>query len=492
MSENLLQQAPGPGIAGSIGANKPTLRSQLLWASLFPLAFFGLLFALVIYTALNQMVLNLVTQRNTAQVQALSDTLAQNYTGGTGPTNPVIDKALQSIDPVDGSRLYVIDQQGKLLASSETNLNDLPLKMDELAQFFRNGKPSSKLTTSTATTDEMVVSFAPLPGGQLSLVLTEPWTALMSPAFNYELVLVGLLALGTALSLVMLSLSINRIIRPITGLAEKATGAVPGSVFHPVPEHGPQEIRALINAFNQMVIRLADQQTVLRQYAHKALLSQEEERQRLSHELHDGTLQDLVGLAQRVELCRSELDSDPRRASQRLDELQKLLGQTLDDVRRISNALRPPVLEDFGLPIALEALCKDLRQEKPSVQCDYTVTGQPHRLQPDLELAVYRVVQEALTNIRKHALDARRVQVDLAFGETEIQATVKNDGAVFTNREALLYVRSGHLGLAGMYERARLFGGNLSITADAEDNTVVSLQLPFSQDSLAVDRDLSV
>lgn len=482
MSENLSQPTLPSGSAGASEPTQPTLRSQLLWASVFPLAFFGLLFAMLVYTALNQLVLNLVIQRNTAQVQALSDSLSQTYPGATAPTNRAIDQALQSIDPVNGSRLYVIAPPGKLLASSEANLNDLPLKTDELAQFIRNDKASSQLTTSTATTDEMVVSFAPLPGGQLALVLTEPWTALMWPAFNYEFVLIGLLALGTALSLVMLSLSINRIIRPIAGLAEKASGAVPGSVFHPVPEHGPQEIRALITAFNQMVIRLAEQQTVLRQYAHKALLSQEEERQRLSHELHDGTLQDLVGLAQRVELCHSELDSDPRRASQRLDELQKLLGQTLADVRRISNALRPPVLEDFGLPVALEALCKDLSQAKPSIQCDYTITGQPHRLQPDLELAVYRVVQEALTNIRKHALDARRVQVDLTFAETEIQATVKNDGTVFTNREALLYVRSGHLGLAGMYERARLFGGNLEISADAQENTVVSLQLPVSQD----------
>ncbi len=478
MSEN---SAP-PELSNPAGASKPSLRSQLLWASLFPLAIFGLLFTLVIYTALNQMVLGLVTQRNTAQVQALGGSLAQRFSGGATPTNAAISAALQTLDPVSGSRLYVMDPHGNLLASSESNLTGLPLKAGELAQFIQNGEPASQLTTSTATTDELVVSFAPLPGGRLGIVLTEPWTAIMAPAFNYELVLVGLLALGTALSLVMLSLSINRIIRPITGLAEKASGAVPGSVFHPVPEHGPQEIRTLINAFNQMVIRLAEQQTALRQYAHKALLSQEEERQRLSHELHDGTLQDLVGLAQRVELCRSELDSDPRRAAQRLDELQKLLGQTLAGVRRISNALRPPVLEDFGLPIALEALCKDLQQEKPAVQCDYTVSGPPRRLPPDLELAVYRVVQEALTNIRKHALDARRVQVDLVFGESEIQATVKNDGAAFTNQEAHLYVRSGHLGLAGMYERARLFGGNLNISADAQDNTVVSLQLPLAED----------
>jgi signal transduction histidine kinase len=282
----------------------------------------------------------------------------------------------------------------------------------------------------------------------------------------------------------MLSLSIGRVIRPIGVLAEHAAEAVPGSVFHPVPSHGPLEIRRLINAFNQMVIRLAEQQTALRQYAHKALLSQEEERQRLSHELHDGTLQDLLSLAQRVELCRNELERDPPLARRRLDELHTLLEQSVDNVRRISNALRPPVLEDLGLSIALDALCKDLRQDKPALRCEYSVTGETRRLQPDLELAVYRVVQEALANIRKHAQDATLVEVELSFSDAEIQATVKNDGAVFTNQDVQSSVRSGHLGLAGMYERTRLFGGTLTISTDPNECTTVSLQLPCSYTTL--------
>jgi len=231
-----------------------------------------------------------------------------------------------------------------------------------------------------------------------------------------------------------------------------------------------------------MVIRLAEQQSTLRHYAHKALLSQEDERQRISHELHDGTLQDLVGLTQRVELCRNELDKNPHLARHRLDELQGLLEQTLAGVRRISIALRPPVLEDFGISIALDALCKDLKQDKPALQCDYTVSGETRRLNPDLELAVYRVVQEALANIRKHAQDASWVKVDLVFTDTEIQATVINDGTAFTNQDVRSFVLSGHLGLAGMYERARLFGGTLAITSESDITTKVSLVLPCTLD----------
>jgi len=479
MSENRAQQPAAP-----VDLSGASIRAQLLWASLFPLAFFGLLSTLVTSSALNQMMLNLVTQRNTAQAQVLADSLALDSSAENTPTSSALNSMLQTLEPVDGSRLYLIDSQGKLIASSEVGLSSLPLNSAELMDFIGGNKPGSQLMESAATSDEVVVSFAPLPGVKLGVIIEEPWAANMSPAFYYQVILVGLLVLGTALSLGMLSLAVGRVIRPIAVLAENATGAVPGSVFHPVPEYGPRELRILTNAFNRMVIRLAEQQTVLRQFAHKALLSQEEERQRLSHELHDGTLQDLVGLAQRVELCRSELERNPQLAQRRLDELHGLLETTLDDVRRISKALRPPVLEDLGLSVALEDMCKDIKLDKPSLQCEYTVFGEPQRLQPDLELGIYRVVQEALTNIRKHAQDAKLVQVELIFAKDAIQARVKNDGAVFASQDVRSLVRSGHLGLAGMYERARLFGGSLEITSEPDECTAVTLQLPLSEDSL--------
>jgi two-component system sensor histidine kinase DegS len=277
----------------------------------------------------------------------------------------------------------------------------------------------------------------------------------------------------------MLSLSIGRVIRPIADLANSAIQAIPGSIFRPMPEQGPDEISGLIKAFNQMVIRLAEQQGTMRQYAHKALLSQEEERQRLSHELHDGTVQDLVGLAQRVELCRSELERDPDQARHRLDELQSLVEQTLSNVRRISNALRPSILEDLGLSVSLQALCIDLENQMPSVGCSCVVSDEQRRLPPDIELAIFRVVQEALVNIRKHSPNATYVEVELTFGEEDVQAVIRNDGSSFPTLDLRSQVRTGHLGLAGMYERARLFHGELEIISDPENVTTVRLHLPI-------------
>ena len=463
---------------GAIEMEGSSMRSQLIWASLFPLAFFGLLSMLVTASALNQMMSSLVTQRNTAQVQVAAASLENNQLPSTNDLRAV----LQSLEPVEGSQLYLIDASGKLLGNSSTQPASLPIKADALSALIQAQKPVSLLVESAATADEVMVSFAPLPGRQQAVILEEPWAAIMAPAFYYQAALVVLLAIGTALSLGMLSLSLSRIIRPIANLAENARGAVPGSVFHPVSEQGPSELRILIKAFNQMVIRLAEQQGTLREYAHKALLSQEEERQRLSHELHDGTVQDLVGLAQRVELCRTEMERNPLQARRRLDELHSLVEQTLSDVRRISTALRPPVLDDLGLQVALDAICKDLQQDKPALAVEYSVVGQERRLQPDLELAVYRIVQEALANIRKHVGQASQVQVSLTFAEDEIQACVRNNGGVFANPDVNSFVRSGHLGLAGMYERARLFGGTLNITAEADGNTLVLLKLPYVQE----------
>jgi signal transduction histidine kinase len=480
MSENGNGQIAATGGQDPSPARGSTIRRQLILASLFPLAFFGLLSILVTSVALYQVTLRLALEGNIAKVQAAAEDLAKIPSGQSVPASSDIRDILISLDVENGSYLYVVDGNGELVSASTPELKSLTFSNDQLQAFVREGKPASRLMVSSNSGDEAIISFAPLPAVNGGVILEEPWSAILAPASYYQVVLAGLLALGTILSLYMLSLSIGRVIHPIIELANSAIRAVPGSVFHPMMEQGPVELQGLIKAFNQMVIRLAEQQGTLRQYAHKALLSQEEERQRLSHELHDGTVQDLVGLAQRVELCRSEMERDPELARRRLDELQDLVEQTLNDVRRISNALRPSILEDLGLSVALQALCSDLEKQMPSVRCECAVSDEQRRLPPDVELAVFRVVQEALVNIRKHVPSTAHVQVELTFREEDIQAVIHNDGSALPDFDVRSLVRTGHLGLAGMYERARLFHGELDIVADPGGGTTVTLRLPLA------------
>ncbi len=484
------QLAPIAALSDGRTASGGTIRRQLMWASLFPLAFFGMLSILVMASALYETTLRLVTQRNTSRAEAAADRLAWTVAapGGGQHAGRTVPEALGQIRADSGAaEILFVNPSGSVISQVGRVLVDDALLQAEMPKFALQNTPRSLLVTSPASGDQMILSYAPVPGTDHGLLIVDSWSLAMTPAYYYQLMLVALLTLGTLLSLVMLSASVGRLIRPITDLSRTAVGAIPGSIFHPVPERGPVELRSLTASFNQMVIQLAEQQTTLRQYAQKALLSQEEERQRLSHELHDGTVQDLVGLAQRLELCRGEMESDPARAKRRLDELRGLAQHTLNEVRQISNALRPSILQDLGLAAALQVLCSDLERDAPGVECtcrlnDSQATisaGQTRRLQPEMELAIFRVAQEALTNIRKHAQDATQVCVELELDEDRLELDVRDNGCGTGQPDLNQLVRNGHLGYAGMYERARLFGGKLEVVSAPESGTTVKMNLPL-------------
>ncbi len=460
-----------------------SIRDQLMWSSFFPLAIFGLLSTLVISNVFYKFSLDLVTQRNLAQIQSLALSIDKEIINGESV--PLIDLQEFLIENEDQKMqsLYIVDSQGILINKYEESNNVAITNFKDIVLNTVIDKPLSNLLKSPITGEDLMISIAPIPNTHFYIALLEPWIGFIKPVVNYQILLSVISLSGVLFSLIMLFVAINRIIRPIAMLTNNANQAIPGSIFHPVQEFGPKEIRILIRAFNKMVIRLAEQQLALRRLTHKALLSQEEERQRLSHELHDGTLQDLVGLSQRVELCRNEIKTNGEAATDRLLEIERLLNHTLDDVRNISIALRPPLLDELGLDVAIESLCKKMTELKPGIKCDFQVIGCARRLDPDLELTVYRVIQEALSNIRKHAPKSTRVHIELFFNETEIKAVITNNNAESFNNDIQDYIRNGHIGLAGMYERARLFGGNLDIISNPTKETVISIQLPYINES---------
>ena len=456
-----------------------SIREQLIWSSFFPLAIFGLLSTLVISNVFYKFSLELVTQRNLAQIQSLALSIDKEILNEVPVQLIDLHEFLNVDDNQKIQSLYIIDSQGLLLNKYEEINKPVLTSFEDIISTTDLENPISNLMQSPLTGEEIMISMAQIPDTDYTIALLEPWIGFIKPVVNYQILLSVISLSGVLLSLTMLFMAINRITRPIAMLTMNANNAIPGSIFHPVKEFGPKEIRILINAFNKMVIRLAEQQQSLRRLTHKALLSQEEERQRLSHELHDGTLQDLVGLSQRVELFRNEIKTNGNAATERLVEIESLLNHTLDDVRNISIALRPPLLDELGLDVAIESLCKKMTQSKPGIKCNFQVNGYTRRLDPDLELTVYRVIQEALSNIRKHAPNTTLVHIELFFNDKEIKAVITNNNAQPFDNDIQDYVRNGHIGLAGMYERARLFGGNLDIKSIPTKETVISIQLPY-------------
>ena len=148
-------------------------------------------------------------------------------------------------------------------------------------------------------------------------------------------------------------------------------------------------------------------------------------------------------------------------------------------LRRFTRDLRPPLLEELGLPRSLEILGDRLdREERFGVEV--TIAGTPRPLLPELELGLYRLAQEGLSNVRRHAL-ASHVQVMLTYAPDAVLLEIGDDGVGFdAPTDTTELMRSGRLGLMGIHERARLFGGKAAIRSAPGEGTVVRVMIPLS------------
>ncbi|MDO8567635.1 MAG: sensor histidine kinase, partial [Dehalococcoidales bacterium] len=211
----------------------------------------------------------------------------------------------------------------------------------------------------------------------------------------------------------------------------------------------------------------------------RVLSVQEEERKRIARELHDETTQSILGLVMRLEAASTGTDELPPRVKNLLAEIKTLGNRTLDSVHRIIYDLRPSVLDDLGLLSALRWLAEH-RLSPLEVKTRVEVTGEEKKLPPHIEIALFRVVQEALTNIARHA-EAHNVVVSVEFKESVILIEVEDDGkgfdisAIGPASEA----KGVGLGLMGMEERVALLGGKFEIEAHPGDGTHLTIEVPL-------------
>ncbi len=214
----------------------------------------------------------------------------------------------------------------------------------------------------------------------------------------------------------------------------------------------------------------------LRYYVSQVLKAQESERLRIARELHDDTAQALTGVSRRLDMLSSGADV-PEDIAHRLDELRDQTDTILDGVRRFSQDLRPPVLDDLGLLPALKWLLIAL-EEQDGIESNTRLLGDPRRLPKDAELALFRIAQEALSNVRKHS-HASAVELTLDFRDQRIAMTVADNGDGFElPPTAGDLASSGKLGVIGMQERARLLGGTIDIESKPGEGTKVVVTVP--------------
>lgn len=245
------------------------------------------------------------------------------------------------------------------------------------------------------------------------------------------------------------------------------------------PVGGSHELEDLRLAMDVMGAHVEQAQVGMQGYIAALTTAQEAERGRLARELHDDTVQRLVALGQGVERVQRVVERDPAVALERLKALRSEITAMVQAVRAMIGDLRPPALEELGLLPALELLLKRNSDELPQVAIQ--VYGDERRLDPQSELALFRIIQEAWSNIRHHA-QAGHATFNVTYGPEMLDVSIVDDGVGFSlanGARAEARGQRGHFGILGMQERATLVGGEVEIRSVPGQGTQLHIHLPY-------------
>lgn len=222
--------------------------------------------------------------------------------------------------------------------------------------------------------------------------------------------------------------------------------------------------------------RLERERTALQRYLSETIGVQERERRYLARELHDESLQLLVDISHHIDEIEVQDEDEKHRA--RLARLHQDVESVIEGIRRFIQGLRPPLLEEVGLATALRWLTEEFREET-GAEVAADIPDEDVELTETAELALYRIAQEALTNVKKHS-GAGKIDISLKFGGGQAQLTVTDNGRGFSAPPLDNLADQGSFGLIGMQERARLARGSLKIESAEGRGTTVSAAIPLN------------
>lgn len=283
------------------------------------------------------------------------------------------------------------------------------------------------------------------------------------------------IGLGVALS--------SSLLQPLESMGEATRRIARGDFSKPVVVPNRDEVGELASNLNnaaqdlsrlQEALLAEERALALQDRMAQSTLAQEEERRRISRELHDGLGPALADLANRLSVCRQLVPVDPSKAQAGLEEAAGLLRTHMIEIRDLINELRPLALDQLGMVEALRQYIEHFRDES-GAETALNVTGSM-AADPLTDVTIYRVVQESLTNVRKHS-QATTVHVDLRISDSGVAVEVADDGLGFDPSTAITSTESG-LGITGMRERAELAGGSFTILSNPGQGCRTFLSIP--------------
>lgn len=410
------------------------------------------------------------TQQYYVVVSIYSEMQKKIIAGAFTPAS-LASKILSATYPAHSqATIFLLDSSRRILFVSGALAHEsLPANHPGVAEALR-GESGTQYVKSGSM--EHVIAYSPISPLGWAIITEEEWQHVSSPSLQATQFAPLVFVPVFLLALLALWFGARQVIQPLQKLEAKAITLASGD-FESIHESvgGIAEIQRLQSEMAEMARKVQSAQAGLHDYIGAITSAQEEERLRLARELHDETIQAVIALKQRIQLAQKSIKD--QHGTRTLQELETLSEETVENLRRIIRALRPIYLEDLGLVAALEMLARETK----AVQVNFQPNGHVQRLNPKEELALYRIAQEALSNVTRHA-HASGVNLNIYFGDSEIKLEVVDNGAGFNvPASATDLAASGHFGLLGMKERAELIGGKFEVTSRIGSGTSISIRL---------------
>jgi signal transduction histidine kinase len=432
--------------------------------------------------------------------------------GEIDPTNPLLTRMLGLIDMGKQAFVDLVDSNGVIISSSAPSRTLTQCNRDH---FFTRiiAEKKERVTTchschvSAARSEktDMILAFTPLEMAPWGITFQEPRDDVFASAGRLKRTFLALavIFIGTAF---ILTIGISRsIVDPLKDLIRGTDRIAKGDLSKPIPPQGSDEIGVLSHSFEAMRVRLVESidhikqhnlelETRVKERTHKinesqklaetllqkVITSQEDERTRIGRELHDDTLQDLSAALIQIDMCKL----NPSAVTvAKIDRIRSIIVKALDGVTGVIQNLRPSLLDDLGLVPAIKSLL-DMHLGANGINYFLNTNGvTERRFRPELEITLFRIVQEAVSNTARHA-KAENFFIKMNIDNDIVAVDIEDDGEGFVTpalytagRES--FGRRG-LGLLGMRERVTLIGGAMHLCSTPSQGTQIEIRIPLA------------
>jgi len=357
--------------------------------------------------------------------------------------------------------LYIIDQAGQTIITPAQFISASP--PTTLQSDIRARQPYRGLSG-----EQVVGRTAPIENTPWQAVIEIPTSEANTSLRSLLIILGAILMFGLSLAISVARIFSQWILQPIHTLHDSALQISRGDLSHRISLDRNDELGVLARAFNQMVATLEETIDELRSVSLRLLSAEEAERRRIAHEIHDELGQTLTALKFSASMAMRSNPDDPN-----LISTQQMASEAQERARTLSHELRPTMLDDMGLLPTLEWYVDRLEQ-RANLAVSLDANLSEDTLPTELKTTLYRLITEALTNIRKHA-QASSVDIILVQGESHISLTITDDGQGF---DTAILNRIHSLGIAGMRERVNLLRGEFLLKSQPRQGTGIAIILP--------------